>query len=53
MSTATSITDTAEKIRKNILYVYKCINNLFYILERYLKQSFGPKWDGHYLERKM
>lgn len=54
MSTATTNTVTVENIGQNLLYVYKRINNLFYFLERHLKQSFAPKRDGHhYLERKM
>ena len=36
MSTATGITVVTENIRKKLLYVCKCINNLFYFLERFL-----------------
>lgn len=54
MSTVAGITVAVENIGNQLLYVYKCINNIFYFLEKHLKQSLGSEWDGnHYLERKM
>lgn len=54
MSTVTGITVGIGSIGNQLLRAYKCINNIFYFLEKHLKQSLGPKWDGyHYLERKM
>lgn len=38
MSTVAGITVAVENIGNQLLYVYKCINNIFYFLEKHLKQ---------------
>lgn len=54
MSTVAGITVGVGDIGNQLLYVYKCIKNIFYFFKKHLKESLAPEWNGyHYLERKM
>lgn len=52
MSTAAGITVGVGNIGNQLLYIYKCINSIFYFLEKQVKQSLGPEWDGYLFGEK-